>query len=214
VNKYLKLFTPLVDALAATFGQNCEVVLHDLSNPKKSVIKIANGQITGRKIGGPITDLGLRLLEKGKNQTNVDALIGYRTKTPKGVELKSTTVLIRDSNGKIVGCLCINLDITPYTTAKIFLDEMCKTSHIEDESNKNGFPEKFESDVDVLINDLISQALKKVGKPLAYMDKGNKLQVIRDLKGKGIFSIKGSAKKVSKELNVALPTIYKYLEEI
>jgi predicted transcriptional regulator YheO len=214
VNKYLKTFIPLVDALAATFGQNCEVVLHDLSNPKKSVVKIANGQITGRKLGSPITDLGLRLLEKGRNRTNSDALIGYRTRTPRGVELKSTTVLIRDSVGKVVGCLCINLDVTPYLTAKDFLEEMCRTSPVEEKGYESGYPEKFESNVDILINDLISQALKKVGKPPAYMDKGDKLQVIRDLKEKGIFSIRGSTKKVSKELNVALPTIYKYLEEV
>jgi predicted transcriptional regulator YheO len=103
VNKYLKSFIPLVDALAATFGQNCEVVLHDLSNPKKSVVKIANGQITGRKLGSPITDLGLRLLEKGR--MNQRGCFGWLlTKTPKGVELKSTTVLIRDSVG-VKGCL-------------------------------------------------------------------------------------------------------------
>ena len=214
MNKYLKPFIPLVDALAATFGQNCEVVLHDLSNPKKSVIKIVNGQITGRKVGGPITDLGLRLLEEGKNRTSTDALIGYRTRTPKGVELKSTTVLIRDNIGKVVGCLCINLDVTPYLSSRNFLDEMCRTSAIAEKGTENGYPEKFESDVDVLINDLISQALKRVGKAPAYMGKGDKLVVIRDLKEKGIFSIKGSAKKVAKELNVALPTIYKYFEEV
>jgi predicted transcriptional regulator YheO len=214
MNKHLKPFMPLVDALAATFGQNCEVVLHDLSNPKKSVVKIANGQITGRKLGSPITDLGLRLLEKGRSRMNGDALIGYRTKTAKGVELKSTTVLIRDGIGKVVGCLCINLDVTPYLTAKGFLDEMCRTSPIAEDGYENGYPEKFESNVDGLINDLISQALKKVGKPPAYMDKGDKLQVIRDLKEKGMFSIKGSAKRVSRELNVALPTIYKYFEEV
>ena len=214
VNKYLKAFIPLVDALAATFGQNCEVVLHDLSNPKKSVVKIANGQITGRKLRSPITDLGLRLLEKGRRGTNADALIGYRTKTPKGVELKSTTVLIRDNFGKVVGCLCINMDVTPYLTAKNFLDEMCRTLPITDKGYENGYPERFESNVDVLINDLISQALNRVGKPPAYMSKGDKLQVIRDLKEKGLFSIKGSAKKVSKELNIALPTIYKYFEEV
>lgn len=214
MNKYLKAFIPVVDALGATFGQNCEIVLHDLSNPEKSVVKIANGQITGRKLGSPITDLGLRLLEKGRRGTKADALIGYRTKTAKGVELKSTTVLIRDNVGKVVGCLCINLDVTPYLTARNFLDEMCGTIPITEKGYENGYPEKFESNVDVLINDLISQALKRVGKPPAYMAKGDKLQVIRDLKEKGIFSIKGSAKKVSKELNVALPTIYKYFEEV
>jgi hypothetical protein len=37
--------------------------------------------------------------------------------------------------------------------------------------------------------------------------------MIRDLKERGLFPIRGSVKRVSKELNVSLPTIYKYLEE-
>jgi predicted transcriptional regulator YheO len=46
------------------------------------------------------------------------------------------------------------------------------------------------------------------------MRKEDKLQIIRDLKENGLFLIKGSAKRVSQELNVSLATIYKYLEEI
>jgi len=171
VNKYLKPFVPLVDAIAATFGQNCEVVLHDLSNPKNPWSRLPMAK-SRTQAGSPITDLGLRLLEKGRNRTNADALIGYRTKTPKGVELKSTTVLIRDSVGKVVGCLCINLDVTPYLTAKDFLEEMCHTSPIEEKGYDSGYPEKFESNVDILINDLIAQALKKVGKLLRIWTKG------------------------------------------
>jgi predicted transcriptional regulator YheO len=46
------------------------------------------------------------------------------------------------------------------------------------------------------------------------MEKEDKLRIISDLKERGLFLIKGAAKRVSKELNVSLPTIYKYLEEI
>jgi predicted transcriptional regulator YheO len=46
------------------------------------------------------------------------------------------------------------------------------------------------------------------------MGKEDKLNIIKDLKEKGVFLIKESAKRVSKELNVSLATIYKYLEEI
>jgi len=46
VNKYIEPFLPLVDALAETFGKNCEVVLHDFSKPDQSIIKIANGHLT------------------------------------------------------------------------------------------------------------------------------------------------------------------------
>jgi predicted transcriptional regulator YheO len=214
INKQLKPFLPLVDALAETFGKNCEVVLHDFSNPQKSVIKIANGQITGRKIGSPITDLGLRLIEKRKDRDCPDSLVAYQTKTSRGIELKSTTILIRDSKERAIGCLCINIDMTPYITAKNILEEMCNASTSENEGGENGSPEVFESNVDILIKNVLKQTIKQIGRPLAYMDKGDKLQIIRGLKEKGLFLIKGSAKKVSKELNVSLPTIYKYLEKL
>jgi predicted transcriptional regulator YheO len=65
-----------------------------------------------------------------------------------------------------------------------------------------------------LINELLKQSIKKIGKPIVHMRKEDKLQIIRDLKENGLFLIKGSAKRVSQELNVSLATIYKYLEEI
>jgi predicted transcriptional regulator YheO len=45
----------MVDALAGTFGRNCEVVLHDFSKSDQSIVKIANGHVTGRDVGGPPT---------------------------------------------------------------------------------------------------------------------------------------------------------------
>jgi len=36
-------FRPVVDALAALFGEGCEVVLHGFHSPASSVVHIANG---------------------------------------------------------------------------------------------------------------------------------------------------------------------------
>lgn len=46
----------LARGVAAQFGDNCEVVVHDLksSDPDSTIVAIENGQITGRKVGdGP-----------------------------------------------------------------------------------------------------------------------------------------------------------------
>lgn len=212
MNKYLKMFEPLVDALAETFGRNCEVVLHDLSKPDQSIIKIANNHLTGRDVGSPVTDFVLNLFNKGNSKK--DYFVGYSTKTKKGMELKSTTIFIRDMKNHIIGALCINLDITPYLTAKNVLDQMCQMPLHKDINIANASSEKFATNTDTLINELLDQSIKKIGKPIFHMDKQDKLQIIEDLKEKGIFLIKGSTKKVSNGLNVSLPTIYKYLEEI
>lgn len=56
-------FEPAVEALAALFGAGCEVVLHAFDTLDASVIKIANGHITGRREGAPVTDFALNRLQ-------------------------------------------------------------------------------------------------------------------------------------------------------
>jgi predicted transcriptional regulator YheO len=215
-NKCIKPFIPWVDALAEAFGNHCEVVLHDLRNLDKSIVKIANGHITGRKVGAPITDMGLRLFEEDKkNGKKNSAVVGYRTRTKDGRELKSTTLFIRDQKGNAVGCLCINIDLTPYLTAKNFFDQICRAANppenVEGEADS---PERFVSDVDTLIGQLIEKALQASNRPVIAMSKEDKLQVMKDLKKNGFFLIKGAVKRLAGEWGVSIPTIYKYLEEI
>jgi len=213
-NKTIKQFIPWVDVIAETFGSNCEVVLHDLHNLDRAIVKIANGHITGRQIGAPITDMGLRLFEEDKKNKKGTAVIGYRTKTKGGRELKSTTIFIRDKKGNAVGFLCINIDLTPYLTTKNLIDQICQTISPDNAKAENEYPEKFISDVDSLMGQLIEKAMNNFNKPVISMTKEDKLQVMRDLKKSGFYLIKGSVKRLSGEWGVSLPTIYKYLEEI
>ncbi len=208
--RYVRPFLPLVDAIADTFGKNCEVVLHDFAKPEQSIVRIANGHVTGREVGGPATGLVLRYIGK---PTKMQTLVGYRTRTATGGELKSTTIMIKDSKGLVIGALCINIDITGYLSIKKSLEELCLVSDPEPDAKRESV-EKFESSVDSLIHDTLEQSISKTGKPVAYMRKEDKLRVIQDLKECGIFLIKGAARRISRELNVSLATIYKYLEEI
>ena len=51
IRSVLKPYIPVAELLAATFGPDCEVVLHDLAAPERSVVYVANPSVTGRKIG-------------------------------------------------------------------------------------------------------------------------------------------------------------------
>jgi len=201
-----------VDALAETFGKNCEVVLHDFSKPDQSIVKIANGHVTGRGVGGPAT--GLILSFVGKKGRGKESLVGYCTKTKRGDELKSTTVLIRNGTDRVVGALCVNINLTPFLSTKSLLEELCLVSNPGFPETEEPIDEKFEASVKNLIDDLLEKSIKGIGKPVVNMRKEDKLNIITDLKEKGLFLIRGSAQRVSRELNVSLPTVYKYLEEI
>jgi len=208
--KDLEPFFPLVDAIAETFGRNCEVVLHDFSKPEHSIVKIANGHVTGRDIGSPATGLILSFVGK---KTKKESIVAYSTRSKNGTDLKSTTIFIKDRKDKVIGSLCINIDITPYISMKNVIDGLSFISETSNEETKES-PEKFENDVDSLISELLAQSIRKIEKPVAYMRKEDKLQIIRTLKENGLFFVKGAAKKVSNDLNVSLASVYKYLEEI
>ena len=49
--KLLELLEQIAKAIAAQFGSNCEVVLHELSGKSaySSIVAIENGHVTGRK---------------------------------------------------------------------------------------------------------------------------------------------------------------------
>src|ERR1039458_177714 len=64
--------------LAQALGAGNEVVVHDLSRVPNSIVAIG-GELTGRRVGGPMTDLLLRHLR----QDHTDNLLRYRTKTPR-----------------------------------------------------------------------------------------------------------------------------------
>ena len=211
-NKYITPFIPLVEALAETFGKNCEVVLHDFSKPHQSIVKIANGHVTGRRVGDPATDLILSFL--GKKGRKNESLVGYCTKTKRGDELKSTTVFVKNGKDKIVGALCININVTPYLSTKNLLEDLCLIPNRGFPEAEEQIDEKFEASVKNLIDDLLEKSIKGIGKPVVHMRKEDKLTILRDLKERGLFLIKGSAQRVSRELSVSLPTVYKYLEEI
>ena len=85
-----------VDGIARTFGSRCEVVLHDLRNLKNldhSIVKIANGHVTGRTIGGSITDEGLRGL---RSERESGLRINYVSIIKDGRPLKSSSIIFRN----------------------------------------------------------------------------------------------------------------------
>jgi len=85
-------------------------VLHDIQNPNSSIIAIRNGHISGRKIGGPMTDLALKLMNEKYYMKNDYVVKSGRTKD--GKLLASSTFFIKDENQELIGMLCINNNLT------------------------------------------------------------------------------------------------------
>lgn len=83
MNPLLENFIPVVKAIARAFGKNCEVLLHDVQDLEHSIVLIENGYITGRKVGGPMTDLGLYFLTSDLFN-DIDYVANYKTESKDG----------------------------------------------------------------------------------------------------------------------------------
>ncbi len=64
----------IADALGEFLGSSCEIVIHSLESLDSSIIKIVNGNHSGRMVGAPITDIALSMLSK-KKKTPLNLLL-------------------------------------------------------------------------------------------------------------------------------------------
>lgn len=208
--KYPILFRALevvAEGIAATLGHDCEVVLHDLSHPTTSVIKVINGQVTNRACGQGIRDL-LGILNSPRFKE--DVLANYTTRTQDGKALKSTSMLFRDDRGELIAAICLNYDLAELMRTRKVIDNLCATVDGDTEvptTEKKGV-------VLGTLEQIILSTIGETGIPVAAMKKEDKLRIVRFLNEKGAFLIKGGLERVAQALGVSRFTIYKYLEEL
>lgn len=207
-NKELKKYIPIANLIAKTFGRNCEVVILDLTVPQNSVIYAVNNHVTGRKVGQAFDHLVKQVLLSSKFEN--DYLANYKIRTDDGKEIKSSTALIRDSNEKVIGALCVNYSLESMIHFKEFLDDFMGIGQDEEEKEKENV-ELMENVVEIA-DDLIDRIIANYG--TEELKRKEKIKLIKFMDEKGIFLIKGSVDKVAEKLGISKVTVYSYLDEI
>ena len=204
-NSKLELLRQVAAGIAAQFGSNCEVAIHDLSrDPDRSIVFIANGHVSGRKVGDGASNVVMEQL-RTQDPEPKDHLC-YLTKTPDGKILKSSTVYIRDRKGKVSAILAINYDISRLILMEEALHDLTSTG--EEVPSE---PERI-TNVSDLLDELIQQSVALVGKPAAVMNKEDKVKAIQFLSQNGAFLITKSGDKVAKYFGISKYTLYSYID--
>lgn len=195
-----------VDGIARAFGSNCEVVLHSLEDTSHSVVKIANNKVTGRKVGSPLTDFLAEILKKA-DLLEEDVIGCYYNKLDDGRLLKSVSVLLRNTKGKPIGFLCINIDLS--APLLDFLAGFTPESHEPSKDIIEHFP--------ISLTDLVTRTLEVVMADVNNQrgvppSEKNKL-IIQELYKKGLFNVRGAIDLAAKEIGVSRYTVYNYIRE-
>jgi len=208
----LNLYIPLVDFIADIIGTHCEVLLHDIVDVENSVIAIRNGYISGRYIGCPLTDLGFKLLENKSYLTeNKNALVNYRSRTDRGENLISSTYYIKDKQGALIGMLCVNIlnspdyQINKVPTLTALINNVVRLDDHEEVT------ESLSTSLDHVVDDAVKNSVAKFMVSVERMSSDEKSAIVQELRGNGIFKIKGAITKAAAILKTSESTIYRYL---
>ena len=207
----LDLITQIAEGLSRQFGPDCEVVIHDLKkhDTEHSIVYIANGHITNRKVGDGPSKVVLETFHEKEIATLKDHL-AYLTRSASGRILKSSTMFIRSEDGtKIDYILAINYDITSLLAIESSIKGLIGTDPQNGAEKK---PEPIVTNVNDLLDSLIEQSVALIGKPVAMMNKDEKVRAIQFLNRSGAFLITKSGDKVSSYFGISKYTLYSYID--
>jgi len=207
-DEQLNLLVQIAKALSIQFGENCEVVIHKISeeNIENTIVHIENGHVSSRKLGDGPSHIVIEALKK--DPTTLKDEINYLARTHDGRILKSSTIYLKDNEGKLSGIFSINYDITNLIVAGNTIKGLIEV----DEEKKSKEATTIPKDVNELLEELINESVKLVGKPVPLMNKEDKIKCIQFLNNKGAFLITKSGDKVSEYFNISKYTLYSYLD--
>lgn len=206
----LDFLKQLAHGLAIQFGSSCEIAIHDLKTKdlEKSIVYIENGHVSNRQTGDGPSGIVLETLQS--DPSTIHDKLSYLTKTEDGRILKSSTFYIKDDDGSISYIFSLNYDITAFTAASTAIQSLIATKdNLPDLTGDS--PRQITHNVNELLDLLIEQAVAKVGKPVAMMNKDDKVAVVQYLDHAGAFLITKSGDKVSSYLGISKFTLYSYM---
>jgi predicted transcriptional regulator YheO len=184
--------------LAQTFAPFCEVVVHDLLDPKNAVLAIHNN-LSGRETGHPATELGLaRIADPEYPQV----IANYANQFSDGRPAKSTSIGIKDSSGKYVAALCMNIDLTLFRGLQNAVGQFVRID--TDGAAKES--------LDPAGADLIRQRIDQFAAKLATTPRALKTEdrrtLLRELRDSGVLEIRRAMEIAALYLGVSRATVY------
>ena len=179
-------------------------MLHDFRQPERSIIAVA-GDVTGRKPGGSVTQIGLSIMREGDAAKDNYT---YVTSAPNGLILKSVTVPLRDEVNHVFGALCVNIDITEFWVMGQSIQALVGTN---EQAPK---PVTFVDDIDGVIGDVLKEETKLLGRPLAELSREERLRLLKALEFRGVFSLKRSIPQIAAHLGLSRATLYNDLKHM
>lgn len=208
MNPILEGYIPMAKLISKTFGSHCEVIIHDFSTPQNSVVYTENNVVTNRHVGESFTEYFVKEVLLSRKFRD-DCCANYLMEGKDGKQIKSSTALIRDLNDRVIGAFCVNIDLTQITS---FIDTMGTLMGLPEPTSDSGDPVELLPSIQEIVNDIIDRTIGD--QDVDSMSRDQKIELIRFMYDKEIFTMKGATEKVADRMNISKVTVYSYLDDI
>jgi predicted transcriptional regulator YheO len=188
----------VAEGLGDTFAPFCEVVVHDLLDPKHAILALHNN-LSGREIGQPATELGLARIA---NPDYPQIVANYANTFADGRPVKSTSVGLKDSTGKYIAALCLNIDLTLFRGLQGTLDRFVKLDS-DPETKETLDPQGADA-----IRHHIDQFAARAATTPRALRVSDRRALLKELKASGVIEIRRGMEIVARHLGVSRATVY------
>ncbi len=190
----------IAEGMAKTFAPFCEVVVHDLLDPKHAILAIHNN-LSGRDLGQPATELGLaRILDANYPQV----LTNYANQFADGRQAKSTSIGIKDSSGRYIAALCVNVDLSLFQGLQ---SAVAQFTALDAASSPK---ESLDPAGVAAIRSRIDQyAARQATTPRALKAEDRRL-LVKELKQAGLLEVRRAIDTIAGHLGVSRASVYSY----
>lgn len=200
----------VLPGIAMAYGNNCLVSLHSTETPDFPCIAVENGHINNLVIGAPAAGFVRDAIDEENTSNGRDTVGPYYSRTVHDHSIKCVISLIRNPSRRIIGCMCIGVDLS--TPVHEFFNNLIPTS---DSGLASGISDPVDSvkSIEDIVKDAVDQAMQaaKDNDDLSQIEKNR--FIVHMLHEKGVFNTRGSVNLVAKELGVTRYTIYNYLKK-
>jgi len=189
-------------ALGRMFPGLCEVVLHDLRDPRHAIRAIENN-LSGRRIGDSATELGLARIADPEYPGVIQ---NYPNRFPDGRSAKSTSIGIKNSAGDYIAALCLNLDVSVLSPVTLALSNLVATDTDHREQPLETLRDRNARELRRAVEAL---AAERGGTPRS-LSRDAKKALVRHLHAEGHFDSRDAARTIADLLGVSRATVYNY----
>jgi predicted transcriptional regulator YheO len=188
----------IAQGLGDTFAPFCEVVVHDLTDPKNAILAIHNN-LSGRQIGQPATELGLaRIADPDYPQI----ISNYANTFTDGRQAKSTSIGIKGPDGTYVAALCLNVDLTLFQAMQNLVGQFTSVEA------RDGTRESLNpTGLDAIRARIDEFAAQRATTPRALKTDDRRI-LLRELKDAGCLHVRHASDVIAAHLGVSRATVY------